>query len=94
VKMESENKSSINMGGLDGVENRGGKVAVGKPQLGRGRSGCELVLRVLGLVFTLAAAVLLGVDKQTKVVPIQILSTLPPLPVPVTARWHYLSAFV
>lgn len=94
MKMESENKGS-NMGGngMDGVENRGGKV--GKQQ-GRGRSGsCALlVVRVLGLVFTLVAAILLGVDKQTKVVAIQLLSTLPPLDVPVTARWHHLSAFV
>ncbi|XP_059434109.1 CASP-like protein 1E2 [Corylus avellana] len=93
--MESENKGSKIMGGngMDGVENRGGQV--GKQQ-GRGRSGsCVLlVVRVLGLVFTLVAAILLGVDKQTKVVPIQLLPTLPRLDVPVTARWHHSSAFV
>ncbi|EXC03138.1 hypothetical protein L484_008470 [Morus notabilis] len=55
---------------------------------------CESVLRILALVLTLSAAVILGVDKQNKVVPVQVLETLPPISVPVSAKWHYLSAFV
>jgi hypothetical protein len=44
-------------------------------------------------VLTLAAAIVLGVDKQTKVVPIKIVDTLPAINLPVSAKWHYLSAF-
>ena len=55
---------------------------------------CDLVLRISGLVFTLVAAVLLGVDKQTKVVSVKFIDTLPALNVPVTAKYHYLSAFL
>ncbi|XP_057475530.1 CASP-like protein 1E2 [Actinidia eriantha] len=54
----------------------------------------EFGLRVLAFALTLVAAIVLGVDKQTKVVPVPVVSTLPPLNVPVTAKWHYLSAFV
>ncbi|XAR57125.1 hypothetical protein NMG60_11025156 [Bertholletia excelsa] len=59
------------------------------------RASCgPVVLRMLGLALTLAAAVVLGVDKQTEMVQVQLVSTLPPLNVPVTAKWHYMSAFV
>ncbi|KAK6913810.1 Casparian strip membrane protein domain [Dillenia turbinata] len=61
---------------------------------GRKIRRCELVLRFLGLALTLVAAIILGVDKETKVVPITITSTLPPIDVPVTAKWHHMSAFV
>ncbi|XAR54593.1 hypothetical protein NMG60_11029803 [Bertholletia excelsa] len=54
----------------------------------------HLVLRLMALVLTLLAAVLLAVDRQTKVVPIRVISTLPPVHVPITAKSHYLSAFV
>ncbi|XVF38644.1 hypothetical protein REPUB_Repub20aG0120100 [Reevesia pubescens] len=57
-------------------------------------SVCDLILRVLALLLTLAAAIILGVDRQTKVVPIQITPTLPPVDVAAQAKWHYLSAFV
>ena len=60
----------------------------------RRTSTCGLVLRLLAMALTLAAAVVLGVDKQTKTVPAQVSPDLPPLHVPVTAKWHYLSAFV
>ena len=55
---------------------------------------CDLVLRVLGFALTLGAAIVLGVDKQTKVVAVKFVDTLPALNIPVTAKWHYLSAFV
>ena len=57
-------------------------------------SRCEWLLRVLALVLTLSAAVILGVNKQNKVVAFEIVDTLPPIRIPVTAKWHYLSAFV
>ncbi|CAI0626937.1 unnamed protein product [Linum tenue] len=53
----------------------------------------ELVLRAGALLLTLAAAIVLGINKQTKTVPVQIISTMPPVNVPVSAKWHYLSAF-
>ncbi|GAV87367.1 DUF588 domain-containing protein, partial [Cephalotus follicularis] len=61
--------------------------------LGRQSKGnaCALFLRVLALLLNLAAAIVLGVDK---VIPFKILPTLPPLNIPVTSKWHYLSAFV
>ncbi|XP_022138619.1 CASP-like protein 1E2 [Momordica charantia] len=54
----------------------------------------DLILRLVALLLTLAAAVVIGADKQTKTVPLQLAAALPPLYVPVTARWHYLSALV
>lgn len=54
----------------------------------------EVVLRVMALSLTLVAAIILGVDKETQIVPITLVSTLPPLDVPVSAKWHYLSAFL
>ncbi|XP_039005785.1 CASP-like protein 1E1 [Hibiscus syriacus] len=55
---------------------------------------CDGLLRVLVLTLTLVAAILTGVDKETKIIPITITETLPTLHVPVTAKWHYMSAFV
>ena len=52
------------------------------------------LVRLLAFVLTLVAAVLFGLDKQTKVVPVQLNASLPPINVPVSAKWHYLSAFV
>lgn len=83
--MESQNKASLPV--MDGLERR-----VGASQ-SEGASTCDLLLRVLALVLTLAAAIVLGVDKQTKVVPIKIVDTLPAINLPVSAKWHYLSAF-
>ncbi|KAK3189800.1 hypothetical protein Dsin_029361 [Dipteronia sinensis] len=72
---------------MDGVER---KILV---QTQRKVSTLDIVLRVLALILTLAAAIVLGMDKQTKIVPIKLIVTLPPVNVPVSARWHYLSAF-
>lgn len=57
-------------------------------------ASCELILRLLAFILTLAAAIVIGIDKQTKIVPIKIVDSLPPFNVPVSAKWHYLSAFV
>ncbi|KAK3193989.1 hypothetical protein Dsin_025299 [Dipteronia sinensis] len=54
----------------------------------------DMMLRILGLLVTLVAAVLVGVDKETKVLSVTVIKTLPPLHVPVTAKWQYLSALV
>lgn len=75
---------------MDGMEAREMKVA----NPGRRVKNCELFLRLLAFALTLIAAVVVGVDKQTKVIPVTLFSGIPPLNVPVTAKWRYLSAFV
>jgi hypothetical protein len=54
----------------------------------------DVLLRFLGLVFTLAAAVLVGATKETKTVPISLADGLPTLHLTFTAKWQYMSAFV
>lgn len=54
----------------------------------------DLAVRVLALVLTLAAAIVLGVDKQTTTVTVTIVPSLPPVNLPVTAKWLHMSAFV
>ncbi|XP_022749027.1 CASP-like protein 1E1 [Durio zibethinus] len=80
--MESQSDNRVST-----VDERGSKGS-------RTVSICELILRVLALLLTLAAAIVLGLGKQTKVVPIQITPTSPLINVAVHAKWHYLSAFV
>ncbi|XP_068328070.1 CASP-like protein 1E2, partial [Pyrus communis] len=55
---------------------------------------CEPLLRILALVLTLTASIVLGVSKQTEIVTMKVIPTLPPIDIPATAKWHYLSAFV
>ncbi|KAL3749362.1 hypothetical protein ACJRO7_010467 [Eucalyptus globulus] len=89
MKSYSDNgtRSSLNM---DGEANK----AVRGYGENRRTGTCGLALRLLALALTLAAAVVLGVDKQTKTVPVQVSPALPAQNVPVTAKWHYQSAFV
>lgn len=54
----------------------------------------EVILRVLGFLLSFVAAIVIGVGKETKVVPITISSQLPPFHILAVAKWHYLSAFV
>ncbi|KAJ6688890.1 hypothetical protein OIU85_005330 [Salix viminalis] len=82
--MESQNKAGLPA--MDGFERRAASQS-------DGARTCDLLVRVLALVLTLAAAIVLGVDKQTKVVPIKLVDTLPAISLPVSAKWHYLSAF-
>ncbi|EEF45487.1 conserved hypothetical protein [Ricinus communis] len=83
--MDSQNKNSVDA--MDGIESRGMKER-------GGRTNSFLVLRVLAFVLTSTAAIVHGVNNQTETVPIQLTSSMPPLYVPVVAKWHYLSAFV
>ncbi|KAJ8766351.1 hypothetical protein K2173_022410 [Erythroxylum novogranatense] len=78
--MENQNK--------DGVES--GVVV----RRGDHRSTVDVLLRVLAFALTLTSAIVLGVNKQTKVVSVKLVDTLPAVNVPVVAKWHYLSAFV
>ncbi|XP_076956348.1 CASP-like protein 1E2 [Bidens hawaiensis] len=54
----------------------------------------DFSVRFIALALTLVAAVLLGVDKETTTVSVTIVSSLPPLDLPVTAKWTEMSAFV
>ena len=54
----------------------------------------EPILRILALVLTLTASIVLRVSKQTEIVTMKVIPTLPPIDIPATAKWHYLSAFV
>lgn len=54
----------------------------------------DVLLRFLGLAFTLAAAILVGASKETKTVPISLADNSPPLHLTFTAKWQYMSAFV
>ena len=86
--------------GLDGSSRRGGGYmgGVGGPVATGGRAApvdaCGVALRVFVLAATLVAAVVMGVDRQTRTIQITLTDTLPPLQVPVTAKWSYSSAFV
>ncbi|XP_008458485.2 CASP-like protein 1E1 isoform X1 [Cucumis melo] len=81
---------------MDGHRKAGFGVPDGSRSETTTRTGrfCDLIVRFVAMILTLAAAVVIGVDKQTKTVPLQLAASLPPLHVPVTARWHYLSSFV
>ncbi|KAH6756182.1 hypothetical protein C2S53_004281 [Perilla frutescens var. hirtella] len=60
----------------------------------RNTRGCDVVLRIFALALSLTAAVVFGVDKETKTVTVTLAPTLPPTNVPLTSKWQYLSAFV
>ncbi|KAM7463043.1 hypothetical protein LguiA_031164 [Lonicera macranthoides] len=60
----------------------------------RSVNGSEVFLRFLALILTLVAAIVGGVNKQTKVVPLVLVPTLPPVNLPVSAKFNYMSAFV
>ncbi|XP_027116068.2 CASP-like protein 1E2 [Coffea arabica] len=79
------------IGSNGGLEGRGKEVEVANKSSLR---GSDVILRFLAFASTLVAAIVLGVDKQTKLVSMTVVSTLPPISVPVTAKWHYMSAFV
>ncbi|KAL2339076.1 hypothetical protein Fmac_013522 [Flemingia macrophylla] len=83
--MEGEHKGSLNGVEKEKVVAKAGSVSV---------SAFDLVMRLLGLTLTLAAAVIIGVDKQTKVVPITFIDSLPPIHLPLTAKWYHMSAFL
>ncbi|KAB1670449.1 hypothetical protein ERO13_A02G046500v2 [Gossypium hirsutum] len=55
---------------------------------------CELILRFMALLLTLAAAIIIGVNKQTKFFPVQLNPAFPPVEVAARVKWHYLSALV
>lgn len=89
--------------GLDyGSSRRAGAYAMGgvgaAAPVGGGRGvpvdACGVALRAFVVAATLVAAVVMGVDRQTRTIQITLADTLPPLEVPVTAKWSYSSAFV
>lgn len=87
--MDAQYKNSVGI--ESGATTNGREVAVANK---RNMSGTDLVLRFLALALCLAATIVLGVDKQNTTVAMTLVPTLPPVNIPVTAKWHYLSAFV
>ncbi|KAJ4823082.1 hypothetical protein Tsubulata_009611 [Turnera subulata] len=83
--MEAQQKASA-FDVMNGTESQGA--------INRSWRKGDLFLRGLALILTLSGAIVLGVNKQTKLVPVKILDSLPALNVPAEAKWHYLSAFV
>ncbi|KAL4272274.1 hypothetical protein GQ457_13G026960 [Hibiscus cannabinus] len=55
---------------------------------------CDSILRVVALLLTLGAAILIGVNRQTKFVPVQFTPGFPPVDIAAKAKWYYLSALV
>lgn len=51
------------------------------------------VVRFLGLAFTLIAAVVVGVDNESKIISVTLTKSLPPIHFYASAKWQYMSAF-
>lgn len=86
-----------NMDGVEGTSDGGVREEASsgtKRGVTRAARSLELGLRVVGMGFSLVAAVMVGVDKDTEVVAITVVDTLPPLHVSLTAKWYYMSALV
>lgn len=85
-------------GSFNGSSRRASYMDAGAAGAGGARAApvdaCGVALRVFVLAATLVAAVVMGVDQQTTTVKVTLADTLPPLQVPVTAKWSYSSAFV
>ncbi|KAK3004155.1 hypothetical protein RJ639_019051 [Escallonia herrerae] len=91
--MESQYKQQASMAGLMGSDVKAEEQA--RPAGVRASHVSyynDMVLRGLGLAFTLVAAVVAGLDEETKIIPITVVDSMPPLHVAVTAKWHYMSA--
>ncbi|KAF8401539.1 hypothetical protein HHK36_012481 [Tetracentron sinense] len=86
-----ERQYKAGMDGTEAFESRGNDVTVANPKTVR---SSDFLLRLLALALTLVAAIVLGVAKETQTVALTVVPTLPPLNVPVTAKWQYMSAFV
>lgn len=54
----------------------------------------EMILRMMGLVCTLVAAIVAGTNKDTESVAISLVDGLPPLHLTLTAKWNYMSSTV
>ncbi|KAF3324665.1 CASP-like protein 1E1 [Carex littledalei] len=76
--------------GLNGVEGK----EEARQVAGRSLRLVGAVLRALALALTLVAAVVMGLDRQTTTIPFQLVPTLPPLHIAVTAKWSHSSAFI
>lgn len=54
----------------------------------------DVMLRILGFSLTFIAAIVVGVDKETKIISFTLAETMPSVHVSVTAKWQFMSAFV
>ncbi|XP_022955984.1 CASP-like protein 1E2 [Cucurbita moschata] len=55
-------------------------------------SKIEMVFRVSGFVLCFVAAIVVGLNEQTTILPLTLSLDLPPLDFTLTAKWYYLSA--
>ncbi|XP_051152695.1 CASP-like protein 1E1 [Andrographis paniculata] len=55
-------------------------------------TACDFVFRVLAVLLCVAAAVVIGVDRETTEVDIAVVPGFPGFSFPFSAKWHYLSA--
>lgn len=54
----------------------------------------DVMLRILGFSLTFIAAIVVGVDKETKIISFTLAETMLSVQVSVTAKWQFMSAFV
>ncbi|RWR94107.1 CASP-like protein 1E2 [Cinnamomum micranthum f. kanehirae] len=87
--MESQVKSNID--GTQMEESRSNQVHVANPKNIR---SSDFLLRLLVIGTTLAAAIVMGLAKETEVVPVSIFPGIPPVSVKVHAKMRYSSALV
>ncbi|XXG84142.1 hypothetical protein AAC387_Pa10g1728 [Persea americana] len=86
-------ESQVN-GNIDGThmeESRSTQVHVANPKTIR---SSDFILRLLAIGTTLAAAIVIGLAKETEVVPVSIFPGIPPVSVLVPAKMRYTSALV
>lgn len=87
--MESQFKSNID--GTQVEESRTNRVHVANPKHIR---SSDFLLRLLTIATTLAAALVMGLAKETKIVPVSIFPNTPPIAVVTSAKMSYSSALV
>ncbi|KAL7080971.1 hypothetical protein ACP275_14G011400 [Erythranthe tilingii] len=92
--MESDQNRVGSYGGEVTGSGGGGEKEWAVAKKGKNTRRWNLILRVAVVVLSLAAAVVLGFDKQTTTVALKLVPALPAVNVPVTAEWHHLSSFV
>ncbi|KAF5206491.1 Casp-like protein 1e1 [Thalictrum thalictroides] len=87
--MESSSFSKpSNMDGTQGIESG---VKVANPRTVR---SSDFFLRFLALITSLVAIIVLATSKETEIVPVIVIPTLPAINVELSAKWQYVQAFV
>ncbi|XP_068660304.1 CASP-like protein 1E2 [Aristolochia californica] len=85
--MEAQMKANVE--GTPSTPGRESAVKVANPRSVR---SSDFLLRLLAVLTTLTAAIVMGIDKETQMIPFSFSPNMPPLEFPVPAKWHYVSA--